>query len=463
VQFLCLDFGGGALRALDGLPHMSGVAVRRDVESVRRTVAEVSALLEERETRFAELGVESIDAYRDSRARGDIDDDPFGDVFLVVDGYGLLREEYEDLDAIITGMAARCLGFGIHVVVTANRWGEIRFSVRELFGTRLELRLGDPGDSEIDRRRAANVPVGAPGRGLSRHRLHFLAAVPRIDGQATDDDMPAATADLVKQVRAAWPHDPAPKVRLLPRMLAAPDLWRVADRKPPAIPIGVNETHLAPVYLSPDDDAHLVVFGDAQCGKTNLLRLLARSIVERNTPAEAKLIIVDYRRTMLGVVEGDHLLEYAPSAQIADDMSSGIHAALTGRLPGSGVTNEQLRNRTWWAGPEIYLLVDDYDMVAGSSGNPLSRLVDLLPQARDVGLHVIIARRCGGASRALYDPVIQRLRELDSPGLLMSGNRDEGALFGNLKPRPQPAGRGTLVRRSDGMNLIQTAWIEQQP
>ena len=68
-------------------------------------------------------------------------------------------------------------------------------------------------------------------------------------------------------------------------------------------------------------------------------------------------------------------------------------------------------------------------------------LVDLLPQARDVGLHLIITRRAGGAGRALYEPVLQRLRELGTPGLVMSGDRDEGALVGTVRPCPsRPAG-----------------------
>jgi S-DNA-T family DNA segregation ATPase FtsK/SpoIIIE len=44
--------------------------------------------------------------------------------------------------------------------------------------------------------------------------------------------------------------------------------------------------------------------------------------------------------------------------------------------------------------------------------------------------------------------------------LLMSGNREEGQLIGDLRPSPQPPGRGRLVRRSDGVQLIQTAWSE---
>jgi S-DNA-T family DNA segregation ATPase FtsK/SpoIIIE len=98
--------------------------------------------------------------------------------------------------------------------------------------------------------------------------------------------------------------------------------------------------------------------------------------------------------------------------------------------------------------------------VATAGANPLGGLLDLLPQARDIGLHLILARRVGGAARALYEPMIQRLRELDSPGFLMSGNRDEGPIFGNLRPSAQPPGRGTLVRRSDGATLVQTAWME---
>jgi S-DNA-T family DNA segregation ATPase FtsK/SpoIIIE len=457
VQFMCLDFGGGALRALAGLPHMSGVAVRRDLEAVRRTVAEVLALVEDREVRFAELGIESIDAYRDRRARGEFADDPFGDVFLIVDGYGLLREEQEDLDAALTGLVGRCLGFGVHVIITAVRWGEIRFNVRELYGTRLELRLGDPTDSEIDRKAAANVPTGTPGRGLSRDKLHVLSAMPRIDGKVGDEDLPTGTANLVEQVRAAWPHDPAPRVRLLPRQLPVTQLWELADQPPPAIPIGINETHLAPVYMVPETDNHLIVFGDAECGKTNLLRLIAKSIATRQPASDAKMVVVDYRRTLLGAVSGDHVLEYVPSVQVAENMAQGMRTALAARLPGPDITTEQLRDRSWWDGPEVFFLIDDYDMVTGSSNNPLLFLSELLPQARDIGLHVIIARRSGGASRALYDPLIQRMRELDSPALVMSGNRDEGVLAGNVRPSQQPPGRGVMVRRRDGVSIVQTA------
>ncbi len=81
--------------------------------------------------------------------------------------------------------------------------------------------------------------------------------------------------------------------------------------------------------------------------------------------------------------------------------------------------------------------------------------------AKDVGLHLVVVRRTGGASRAMYDPILSRLREIGTPGLIMSGSPDEGVLLGSVKPSAQPPGRGFLVSRKQGVQLVQTAWTPE--
>nr|WP_202420490.1 type VII secretion protein EccCa [Actinomadura rayongensis] len=455
VQFYCLDFGGGTLGPLAGLPHVGGVAHRLDPDRVRRTVAEMTTLLERREREFAEHGVDSIATYRRLRASGELPGDGFGDVFLVVDGWTAFRQEYERLEEVITDLAARGLGFGIHVVATAGRWSEFRMGIRDLFGTRLELRLGDPYESEIDRRLAENVPAGRPGRGLTRDGLHFLAALPRIDGRAGADDLGAGVAAMVEAVAAAWDGPAAPAVRLLPDVLPAA---RLADV--PAgrwqVPVGIDENALAPVTLDFAADPHFVVVGDTECGKSNLLRLVAEGIVARRTPAEAKLIFVDYRRSLLDTADTDHRVGYAASSSAAADLVADLVDALHDRLPPADLTPEQLRERSWWQGSDVFVFVDDYDLVATSS-NPLLPLLDLLPQARDIGVHLVLARTMGGMGRALYDPVLQRLKDMAVPALIMSGSKEEGPLFGEVRATPLPPGRGTLTGRRTGPRLVQTA------
>ncbi|QFG26978.1 type VII secretion protein EccCa [Actinomadura sp. WMMB 499] len=458
VQFYCLDFGGGTLGGLAGLPHVGGVAGRLDADRVRRTVAEVSALLERRERDFGEHGVDSIAAYRRLRARGDIPGDGFGDVFLVVDGWMTLRQEYERLEDVITDLAARGLGFGVHVVATAGKWSEFRMAIRDTFGTRLELRLGDTYESEIDRRLAAHVPEGRPGRGLTRDGKHFLSALPRVDGQGAADDLGDGVAKLVEAVGGAWEGPRAPGVRLLPDRLP----WaRLADVSPAKwrIPIGIDEDALAPVRLDFTSDPHFVVVGDGECGKSNLLRLIAERVVAGHAPEEARLIFVDYRRSLLDTADTAHRVGYAASSAAAAELVMDLVDALNDRLPPPDLTPEQLRERTWWKGSDIFLLVDDYDLVATAAGNPLLPLLDLLPQARDIGLHLVLSRSMGGMGRALYDPMVQQLKDLAAPALIMSGSKEEGALFGEVRATPLPPGRGTLVDRRAGTRLIQTAQL----
>jgi S-DNA-T family DNA segregation ATPase FtsK/SpoIIIE len=55
----------------------------------------------------------------------------------------------------------------------------------------------------------------------------------------------------------------------------------------------------------------------------------------------------------------------------------------------------------------------------------------------------------------MYEPIIQRLRELAVPGIVMSGDREEGTLLGNVRPGPLPPGRGWLVTRRGGTQLVQ--------
>ena len=460
AQVYCLDFGGGALAGLRGLPHVGGVSGRLNIEGIRRTVAEMTTLLDERERRFGELGIDSIGTYRRRRTAGEFTDDPFGDAFLVIDGWGTLRQEHEELEQTITSLAQRGLGYGVHLMISATRWAEVRPALRDLLGTKFELRLGDPTESEIDRRAAQNVPEKTPGRGLSREKLHFLTAIPRLDGVQAVEDLSDGVAGLVERVAGAWQHAPAPRVRLLPPVFAASDLPPLGAETERGIPVGINESQLAPVYLDFASESHLILFGDSESGKTNFLRLLARQLVARYTPDQARIIVADYRRSLLGAVDSEHVIGYAASGKQLQEMVNTVRSSMERRLPGPDVTPEQLRSRSWWTGPDLYLLVDDYDLVATPGGNPLSGLMDFVAQARDVGLHLIITRRSGGAQRALYEPVLQRLRELDMPGLILSGSRDEGPLFGNVRASAQPAGRGTLVRRRDGAQLIQLAWTD---
>jgi S-DNA-T family DNA segregation ATPase FtsK/SpoIIIE len=471
LQFYCLDFGGGTLTSLAKLPHVGGVAGRMDSDAIRRTVAEVAGVLRAREQRFRDLGIESMRDYRQRKAQlaglpaevaaqDPLSQDNFGDVVLVVDGWASIKSDFEMLEPTLQSLAIQGLSYGVHLAISASRWMEIRPAVKDMLGTRIELRLGDPIDSEVGRRSAELVPIGRPGRGINFEKLHILIALPRLDSSSSVDDLPAGVAAAVEAVRAHYGEREAPRVRMLPHNVdrdavvrAAREAGRLSKSR---IAIGINEDELAPVVLDFDAQPHLVAFADAECGKTDLLRNIAAGVMENATPAEAKIILVDFRRSMLGVIDDEYLGGYATAPQSCAELMTALAGALKDRLPPNDITQQQLKERSWWSGPELFVMIDDYDLIGGNSLNhPLGPLVEYLPQARDIGLRVIVTRRSGGAGRAMMDPIIGRLKDLSCNGLVMSGSREEGALFGGYKAIAMPPGRGMLVSRTTKSGVIQ--------
>lgn len=455
VAIYCLDFGGGALTALRALPHVGAVAGRTDGDLVRRTVAELHGLVSVREARFTALGVGSMAEYRDRRRAGDIED-PFGDVFLIIDGWATFRGDFESLEPAVTALALQGLSLGVHVVVTASRWAEFRPALKDQLGTRIELRLGDPAESEMDRKRARELAQSTPGRGLTRDGRELLIALPRLDGTPSDTGIGEALARIGDILRLQYRAAAAPPIRILPACVRTDELGPIPrDRPATEVLLGLGERELAPVLVDFAAQPDLLILGDAGCGKSTVLRTLCSDLVTANEPARVQLLIVDFRRTLLGAVESEHLAGYAPSAGALEAALPRVLETLRNRMPGPEVTQRQLRDRSWWTGPELYVVIDDYDLVAGGAVNPLSPLLPYLPHARDLGLHLVLARRSGGAARAMFDPILAAIKDLGCMGLMMSANPDDGALLGSVRPVRLPPGRGILITRTAPDQLVQ--------
>jgi S-DNA-T family DNA segregation ATPase FtsK/SpoIIIE len=483
AQFYCIDYSGGALRSVARLPHVGGVCGRGDPERVRRTVEEMMELIARREVLFQRLGIDSPQVMRARRATGELPAE-MADVFLVIDNWMGLRQEFGELeDQIRDVIAARGPGYGVHLVLTANRMLEVRDALRNAIGTRLELRLNEPAESLIDTRAAKSLSEAGQqfeqrmeelrqlnrisprfdrlyGRGITTGGLQFQTALPRIDGRGDVLDAQQAFEELIQAVDAAWTGPKAPPIRVLPPSIRVDELPRPTP-EPVGVPIGISEQDLGPVYLDlVGGDPHFIVFGDVESGKSTLLRTFVSGLLARATPEEAQILLVDYRRSLLGLVPSEYLLGHCSSEALARENLASLAEALGRRLPGSDVGVDQLRSRSWWKSQaEVYIVVDDYDLVASSSGSPLQPMYPLLPQSRDLAFHLVIARSSGGALQGIGEPVLRRLRELRSPGLLMSGEPQEGVILGGHRLTPLPPGRGRLITRREASTFVQVATV----
>ena len=464
VQIYGIDCGADSkLLALEDLPHVGGVAMKGAEDAVNRVLAEIEEVVRRRTAMFRQMRIGSMAAYRQMVAAGTAEDDGLGDVILLLDGWDGFRADRPEAEmGRFAALLQAGTAVGVHVVVTALRWNSFPNAVGSMFNTSIELKINDPHMSKTGSKRLADgVPANIPGRGLDiASEQNIMIGAPRLDDVAAVDD--AGLAAAVAQI-AARSTGRARAVRLLPDRLLNTDLQLPADWAGSSwsVPVGLRESDLGPAVLDFMADRNLNVFGGKDCGKTHLLASIAEDLMARYTPDQVRFMVVDLKGSQLAdAIPDEYLLRWRDAAGVArnglvlskTDLTVAVAALgnfMAARMPTGDLTREQRRNRSWWSGPEVVVLVDDYAMVHNADPMAFAALAPFWGNAASVGVHAVVACPISMALKVLNSGTsLMSLNAVSSGAtLVMDGVKDHapGGIAG-VKPVPRQPGRGVLVQ-----------------
>jgi S-DNA-T family DNA segregation ATPase FtsK/SpoIIIE len=466
VQFYGVDLGAGGLALLGGLPHLGAVAVAAEPDRVRRVFAEFEALLDERARRFRALGIASMTEWL-ARVRAGEPEADRGHVVLLIDGYRALRQRFPELEEAFGRFLAEGPSFGVHVVFTSGRWADIRPQHLDSVGTRVELRLNDPLESQFSRVLAAGVPRAMPGRGLVAGGMATQVALP-----ASDESLAKLVGELSASAGQRWPDSAASPLVMLADLRR--DTWRRLLRREAAAGracVGVSEQGPQAVAFESRAGNLLHLVGDAGSGRTALLARLAGDLTGVTGQAgPLRLYVVDYRGDLARRLRGAGL-EFT-GAHLPDELKTlipDLEAALASRRSAVSAALGAPQQTTGAAaavpqagtaqpnGAPLLLLVDDFELVHATTPGPFMKIAPYLAYGPDLAFGVALAQAARGVGARTGDQFVRALIEQDAQHLFFSvETRNDLMPFNGRRGQILPPHTATLQRARRPDTLILT-------
>lgn len=463
VQFYGVDFGGGKLASMAGLPHVCGIAGRGQDEKIRRVVSEVERIFR---GRVRHWGVEGLDldkfrARKFGPSQGDVPEDGHGDIFLIIDNIKAFQGEMIDVHDRVIAMAEGAINYGIHVIITNDQWISIKPSLEAKL-SRIELRMADKNQSVMgDRQIADQVPTDQAGRGIYRTGKvvnHMLVGVPRLAQFETMPSEQEANEATAAAIAARWTelgYDRAPELEVLPAQIGYDEL---PTAPPGVLKLGIGEQEMTTVGVDLGISPHFYAVGSSRSGRTTVLRTLCAAIMETYTPSQAEVIMVDPSYDLADAIDDAYRKVYASTPDQVAAVATELAQLALKRKPPVGLSPQQLRD---WrpVRPKWFVIVDDLNLLTtpGTTQSLLIPLVSAIEQARQIDLHVLAATTSEQwYSRGKMNKVISAMDTAGAGALVMDGNKSE-IIIDQVRAAIREPGRGELYYRKGGGQLMQVA------
>jgi S-DNA-T family DNA segregation ATPase FtsK/SpoIIIE len=454
LHMYLIDYGGQALRIFEQLPHVGGVFGESHAEYIRRLLRKLDGIIEERKQICRAQQIDDFLAYQRRRLeKPSLPEMPA--VVLVIDKFIEFKQGHEKELDLLLSITRFGRSYGVFLVISVDRPVAVPPQLMSLIDIRFGLRLVELTDSLIllGKNDAANLDPALPGRAYRRGKRLDEVQFALPAGGEDDDEQARMLDETVLQLAREYEGSAAPPIQLLPEYVRIDDFlieaaFSAASQPPSTIRVrvGIEDISLRSILLELNTDTpHALVAGGPGSGRTGVLQTIM--LVLAGTPGyeACQVVLVDFRRTSRPLRRLPCMRAYADTEERLVKAVEYLKAELSERVKRLREALERDDDDlTGQNMSPILLIIDDFDQLQALIKNPLNDLKEFWLQARDLGLHILIAGSSGDLGRS--DPLLTQVRA-GRLGVVLGSDPNESPILG-VRMSDMPPGRGYLVRRN---------------
>lgn len=285
VNIYIMDFGGWSMGIFRNFPHIGGIANDNEEMKIEKLIQLLERTLIERKKTFSEIGVGSLQAYR--QASGE----KIPNIVLVLDNFAPVLQLYPELDSFFIRLTREGGSYGIYFLVSANSQMALGFKINQNIKMAAALNMSEKADYQgIVGKTNGLEPENMEGRGLIKRNppLEFQTALPAY-GQ-TESERVIQIKRLAEEMGREWKGKKAAPIPIMPNYIS----YGSVDGA--GIKIGLSTKFVEPVSLPQKRAHYLPIVGLPGSGKSNMLQLIAKQCLEQ---PDMKIVWLDLKKSAM--------------------------------------------------------------------------------------------------------------------------------------------------------------------
>lgn len=348
VGFVIIDFkGGGMANQFKNLPHLIGTITNIDGREINRSLLSIKAELVKRQEIFSESGVNHINDYI-KLFKAEKVSTPLPHLIMIVDEFAELKQEYPDFMKELISAARIGRTLGVHLilatqkpagVVDAQIWSNSKFKLclkvqtkedsNEVIKTPLAAEIVEPGrayfqvgNNEIfELFQSAYSGAAAPEGNVNNDKIYAIYER-NLWGKKTlkyTNQKVITSKSTLSQLQAIvdYIHNycgnhgiaklPGICLPSLKEKITTDELVYADDSVPGiCVPVGIyddpEQQRQGSVELDLSKD-NVYIVGSAQMGKTVMIQTLIYGLINKYTPQQVNIYLVDCGSMVLKIFE----------------------------------------------------------------------------------------------------------------------------------------------------------------